>query len=131
MFKLHHHHRHHRHQQQQQQQQQQQREEETTRNTMNLHIFLGGVEHDLPHLLFLTTDKLGSDLPSAPRSLAHYNARIDGANSTVQQNLTAFQVSHEKKILVIYARWAPTSYKWGYKRYTWPDKWVIGAINPF
>ena len=27
-------------------------------------------------------------------------------------------------------RWAPTIYKWNYKPYQWPDKWVARIFNP-
>ena len=27
-------------------------------------------------------------------------------------------------------RWAPTIYKWNYKPYQWPDKWVARLFNP-
>ena len=30
-----------------------------------------------------------------------------------------------------HTRWAPTSYKWSYKPYKLPYKWVTGVITPF
>ena len=31
--------------------------------------------------------------------------------------------------LVVFTRWAPTSYKWSYKPYKLPYKWVTGVIT--
>lgn len=52
---------------------------------------IGKVTSMMTHAFEVIDQNLVQEEKAFKLSLAHYNARIDGANSTVQQNLTAFQ----------------------------------------